>query len=212
MSRLRQLTHFVAENAKSLRAVLKAIGYPFPIRSAVIGELNEHTPAQEFARLLEPARRGVDLGIVSEAGCPAVADPGSVLVALAHEEGLRIVPMVGPSSILLALMASGFNGQRFAFHGYPPVKEPARTHTLRALEDDSRLHQCVQIFIETPYRNEATLQAVLAVCAPSTQLCLAVDLTSQNEWIATAAVRSWRGGRQRPNLDRRPAVFLLQAT
>jgi 16S rRNA (cytidine1402-2'-O)-methyltransferase len=208
-SRIRSLRTFVAESAKSARQFLKAIDYPHPLNQTPIEELNEHTPRQRIAHLLQPVRDGCDLGLLSDAGCPAVADPGSALVALAHAEALRVVPLVGPSSLLLALMASGLEGQRFCFHGYLPVERAARADSIRKLEHDSRTQRCAQLVIETPYRNNRLLEAMTQVCQPDTRLCVAADLTLDTEFIRTLRIAQWRG--QPPDLDKRPAVFVLQA-
>jgi 16S rRNA (cytidine1402-2'-O)-methyltransferase len=205
-----RLRHFVVENAKTARAMLKLMGHPVPLRELDLQELNEHTPAQSVAALLEPLRQGNDLGLMSEAGCPAVADPGSLLVAQAHAEGIRVVPLVGPSSLLLALMASGLNGQNFAFHGYLPAREPERSQALRNLESTSRKTGGVQLFIETPYRNGALFDSVLAACQPGSRLCVAVALTTAEESVRTRTVSEWRR-HARPPFDKQPAVFLLQA-
>lgn len=210
LTEVRQLRHFVVENAKTARAVLKLFGHPVPLRELNLQELNEHTAPAAVSALLDPARRGETLGLMSEAGCPAVADPGGQLVALAHAEGIPVHPIVGPSSLLLALMASGLNGQRFAFHGYLPAREPDRTAALRSLESDSRKSGGVQLFIETPYRNLAMFDAILQACQPHTRLCVASGLTSRQEWIATKTVSQWRLA-DRPPIDRQPTVFLLQA-
>ena len=205
-----QLTHFVAENAKSARSFLKALPSDWPLQQIAIDELNEHTAAVELPRLLAPALAGSDLGLISEAGCPAVADPGAALVALAHQEGIPVIPMVGPSSILLALMASGLSGQSFAFHGYLPSGTQEREKRLRELEKESRQQQRTQIFIETPYRHSQVLAALVNTCAPSTRLCVATDLTLAGEQITTRLVSEWRR-QQHPEISRRPTVFLLQA-
>lgn len=206
----RRLDRFIVENAKTARAVLKTIAHPIPLREIVMSELNEHTPENLVGSLLQDLRAGHDVGLMSEAGCPAVADPGSKLVELAHKEHIRVVPIVGPSSILLALMASGMNGQRFAFNGYLPSKEPERLQALQKLESDSRRNACVEIFIETPYRNQAMLDAALRL-RPETRLCVACDLTLASEWIHSASIAEWKKEMDIPALDRRPAVFLLQA-
>ena len=161
LAAIRPLAHFVVEQAKTARAFLKAAGTDLPLQELQLQELNEHTKANELGRLLEPLRAGHDVGLLSEAGCPAVADPGANLVALAQQEGIRVVPLIGPSSLLLALMASGLNGQRFAFQGYLPAKEADRTKVLRELEGESKKRQQTQIFIETPYRNRAMFDAIL---------------------------------------------------
>lgn len=210
LDRTRTLSHFVAEHAKTARAFLKAAGHPLPLQQIAISELNEHTRDEALSALLEPLRAGHDLGLVSEAGCPAVADPGAPLVALAQREGLHVVPLVGPSSILLALMASGLCGQHFAFHGYLPAKEEARRKQLKELEAESRQHGRTQIFIETPYRNRQMFDTLLAACMPQTRLCVATDLTLPGETAATRTIGEWRQ-RPPPDCDRRPTVFLLLA-
>ena len=207
----RRLDHFVAENAKSARAFLKQLPSAKPIQQIEIAELNEHTRSNQLPALLAPLLAGHDLGLISEAGCPAVADPGAQLVALAHAKEIRVTPFVGPSSILLALMGSGLSGQNFAFHGYLPAKEEQRQKQLRELESSSRRELRTQIFIETPYRNRQLFEAVLRTCAPSTRLCLASDLTLASESIVTRSVAAWRKSGP-PEIERRPTVFLLQAS
>lgn len=206
----KQLKHFVAENAKSARAFLKALPSETPIQQIEIHELSEHTPSSVLPGLLAPLLAGIDVGLISEAGCPAVADPGANLVALAQARGIRVAPLVGPSAILLALMGSGLSGQNFAFHGYLPVKEEERLKKLRDLEKDSRQERRAQIFIETPYRNRQMLETLLKACAPGTRICVATNLTLASESIATHTCEEWRR-RPQPELDRRPTVFLLQA-
>lgn len=208
--RARTLRHFIAENAKTARAFLKLIGTLIPIQEIDIQELDKEKPARPSARLLQPLLEGIDVGLVSEAGCPAVADPGSELVALAHKEGIKVVPLVGPSSILLSLMASGLSGQNFSFHGYLPVKEALRQKRIKELENDSRREQRTQIFIETPYRNRQMFETLLTVCAPTTRICIAANLTQENEFTLTLNVRQWQG-RPQPELNRQPVIFLIQA-
>jgi 16S rRNA (cytidine1402-2'-O)-methyltransferase len=209
LERIRRIDAFVVEDAKSARRFLAACGHPRPLREIAMAELNEHTPADRVAALLEPALAGRDLGVLSEAGAPAVADPGALLVAEAHRRGVVVVPCVGPSSILLALMASGLEGQRFRFHGYLPRDAAGRAQCIRSLEQASRAAQETQIFIETPYRNDVLLAALLECCAPHTRLCVAIDLTLPDEAIATRRIAEWR--RARAPIGRRPAVFLLLA-
>ncbi len=206
----RRLRHFVAENAKTARAFLKSLPSDWPLQEIAIQELNEHTPASALQQLLAPARAGCDLGLISEAGCPAIADPGSGLVALAHRQGVRVVPLVGPSSLLLALMASGLSGQSFAFHGYLPSGTEEREKRLRELEKESRQQQRTQIFIETPYRNRQMLASLVSACAPATRICVATDLTLASEQIISRPLAEWQ--RQTlPEINRRPTVFLMQA-
>ena len=210
IARVRPLKHFVVENAKSARAFLKACGTDLPLQALHLAELNEHTRPEAFRALLEPLRAGHDLGLLSEAGCPAVADPGADLVALAQCEDIRVVPLVGPSSLLLALMGSGLNGQRFAFHGYLPAKEAERTKSLRELEGESRKRRQTQIFIETPYRNRQLFESILNTCQPSTRVTVAADLSLPDEMIRTLEIRQWKK-QAPPDLERRPTVFLLLA-
>jgi len=206
----RRLTHFVAESARSARAVLKTLPTDAPLQQIAISQLDEHTPATQLPALLAPLLAGRDVGLLSESGCPAVADPGAALVALAHRAGIQVVPLVGPSSILLALMASGLDGQRFAFHGYLPSGREEREQRLREREKESRQHRQTQIFIETPYRNEQFLASLLAVCAPATRVCVASDLTLPSEEITMRPVGDWRK-HALPAINRRPTVFLLLA-
>jgi len=204
------LQHFVVETARAARAHLKQLDYPQPLRETDIRELPAHAENAALDALLAPALGGKDLGLMSDAGCPAVADPGARLVARAHALGIRVVPLVGPSSILLGLMGSGLNGQSFAFHGYLPVGEAERDAALRALEDESRKLDRTQIFIETPYRNERMLDALLRQLRPDTRLCVACELNTANETLLTRSVRDWRKT-ERPALAKRPALFLLLA-
>ncbi len=207
--RLSSLQHFVVEHPKTARHFLKQVtGLP-PLASLELLELNEHTLAETLPKLLAPLLNGRDVGLLSEAGCPAVADPGAALVRLAHQHGIKVVPLVGPSAILLALMASGLNGQHFCFHGYLPVAQDLRNETILRLEKDSRKYNETQIFIETPYRNLRLLEALLQYCSVQTQLCVACNLTLANEYVATRIIGDWRQG-SLPDIHKQPAVFLLQ--
>ena len=189
----RRLDHFVVERAKTARAHLKAMGHPLPLQSIAMQELNEHTPASAIADLLAPLVAGHDLGLLSEAGCPAVADPGANLVRAAHAAGIAVVPLVGPSSILLALMASGLDGQRFTFHGYLPAKEPERSRSIQALEKAARRDQATQLFIETPYRAAALLDALAATLSPAMLVSVGADLGLPGQFIRTQRAQDWRG-------------------
>ena len=209
IARIRALDHFVVENAKSARRYLAACGHPGPIRDLVLAELNEHTPPAEVPALLDDVVAGADAGLISEAGLPAIADPGALLVAQAHALGVTVVPHVGPSSILLALMASGLEGQRFRFHGYLPAESAARKSRIAQLERDSARHAETQVFIETPYRNDAMLADLLATCRAGTRLAVAAGLTSPKEWIRSDSVGAWRANPA--VIGKRPAIFLLQA-
>lgn len=203
----RRLTHFVVERAKTARAHLKALEHPLPLQQLELAELNEHTPAGALDALLAPLEAGHDLGLLSEAGCPAVADPGAELVAAAHRAGIAVIPLIGPSAILLTLMATGLGGQRFAFHGYLPAKEPARAQAIRALEADARRHHATQLFIETPYRAAALLEALAATLAPATRVGVGVDLTLPGQFALTRPARDWRG--QGARVADRLTVFAL---
>jgi 16S rRNA (cytidine1402-2'-O)-methyltransferase len=204
-----RLDYFLAENARSARAFLKGIEHPRPLRDLQIVEIGHAPERERIAGWLSPLAAGRDAAVVSEAGCPAVADPGAEVVAAAHRAGLRVQPLVGPSSLLLALMASGLGGQQFRFHGYLPVAGPERMRRLQALERESRAGE-TQMFIETPYRSVAMFEAILADCGPATRLAVAADLTGPDEFVATHSVDEWRRA-PRPPLERRPTVFLLRA-
>lgn len=200
IDKIRSLKDFAVENAKSARAFLGELGMP-------VRELN----ILEVAKgedLLAPLRAGRAMGLLSEAGCPAIADPGAALVEAAHAGGFKVVPLIGPSSIVLALMASGLEGQRFAFCGYLPREAPDRARRIRELEQRSLREDQTQIFIETPYRNEALLNALVETCKPSTRLCVAADLTLPTETVSSRTIVQWRGAA----VGRRPAVFLLLAS
>jgi Predicted methyltransferases len=189
----RRLDHFVVERAKTARAHLKAMAHPLPLQSLHIEELNEHTPAAAIASLLAPLKAGHDVGLLSEAGCPAVADPGAALVLAAHRAAIAVVPLIGPSSILLALMASGLGGQRFSFHGYLPAKEPERSQVIRELEKTARRERATQLFIETPYRSSVLLDALAATLAPDTLISVGADLSLPQQFIQTRSAKNWRG-------------------
>jgi len=189
----RRLEHFVVERAKTARAHLKAMGHPQPIQVLHLTELNEHTPAAAIPALLAPLKAGHDLGLLSEAGCPAVADPGAALVMAAHRENIPVVPLIGPSSILLALMASGLGGQRFAFHGYLPAREPERGQVIRELEKTARKEKSTQLFIETPYRSAALLEALATTLSPDTLISVGADLSLPSQLIRTRSAKNWRG-------------------
>lgn len=203
-----RLRRFIAENAKTARAELKRLGHPTPLREIAIEQIPGTLTAAEIARLLAPISGGEDVGLLSEAGCPAVADPGALLVRRAHELGITVRPLVGPSSLLLALMASGLDGQRFAFHGYLPASDPERGRRIAELEKQSRHARQTQVFIETPYRNSALFSALLAGLRPDTRLCVASDLTLPTESISTRTIGGWRRLAP-PAIDRRPTVFLF---
>lgn len=204
-----RLVHFIVEHPKTARAFLKQVGPATPLQALHLEVLDEHTPPERLPALLAPLRAGHDVGLLSEAGCPAVADPGAALVRLAHEEGIPVMPLVGPSSLMLALMASGLDGQRFSFHGYLPVQAAERRKALLELEATSRRRRETQMFIETPYRNTPLLRAILETCRDDTLLCVAMALTTPQQRIVTRAVAAWK--EKAPELEKLPAVFCLQA-
>lgn len=208
ITRAHQINSFIAERAKTARRFLKEIKTPIPFADMTFYELNKRTDPNELASFLEPALSGIDIGLLSEAGVPGVADPGAEIVALAHQLGIEVVPLVGPSSILLALMASGLNGQRFAFHGYLPIKRPERTNELKKLEKIGQQLKQTQIFIETPYRNNEWVKDAINCLSSNTFLCIAVDLSLSSQYIATKSVKDWKKGTI-PDLHKRPAIFLI---
>lgn len=211
LEQVRTLKHFVVEETRTARRFLSAAGLKGHIGELTFRELNEHTSPAEVASLLDLFHdengHPCDVGLLSEAGLPAVADPGALLVALCHRQGIRVVPHTGPSSLMLALMASGLNGQQFAFRGYLPAKPEERKKCLRALEKDSARRAETQIFIETPYRNDAMFADLLETLSPSVRLCVAADLTLPDEFIRTQSVREWRTAPVR--IGKRPCVFLF---
>lgn len=204
------LTDFVVEAEKTARAHLKHLGITTPIRELNLQTLNEHTDSRSLPELLRPLQEGRSMGLMSEAGCPAVADPGTQLVALAHKSGFEVRPLVGPSSILLALMASGANGQNFAFKGYLPAEKNERAAALKALETRSRQAAETAVFIETPYRNDALLADAVQLLHPDTRLCVACDLTLPTQNIISRTIADWRRA-SLPDLKKRPAIFVLYA-
>jgi 16S rRNA (cytidine1402-2'-O)-methyltransferase len=201
------LSFFIAEDIRNSRRFIKKVVPGTDVESLRFFELNKHTSIPEKEQMMVPLREGSDTGIISEAGCPGVADPGSDIVRMAHQQDHQVVPLVGPSSFLLALMASGLNGQNFAFSGYLPVKQAERMKTIRQLEKTAVSTGQTQIFMETPYRNNQMMADLIRTCHPATLLCVASDLTSGNEFVMTRSVGEW--SKQIPNLDRHPSVFLL---
>jgi 16S rRNA (cytidine1402-2'-O)-methyltransferase len=213
-----QLDHFVAENAKTTRAFLKLLHQHHPLNKPLqelkISELNINTPAEALHSLIEPLLAGHDVGLISEAGVPAVADPGANLVRLAHQKNIKVRPLVGPSSLLLGLMGSGLNGQSFAFNGYLPTDTAARAKRIKELEDRSRKDKQTQLFIETPYRNIGMLEALANTCHAQTSICVATDLSLESETITTASAADWKKRLQQnkaPDFHKKPTVFLFLA-
>ncbi len=201
------LKYFIVENVRSARRFLKQTDAGINIDELTFFELNKHTDSSQIGSFLAPIAGGQSVGIISEAGCPAIADPGADVVQLAQRKGIKVVPLVGPSSILMSLMASGFNGQSFAFHGYLPIADADRKARIKQLEQRIYQEHQTQIFIETPYRNDKLLQDFIQHCSPSTKLCIAVNITCGDEFIRTLPVKEW--AKHNPDLKKKPCVFLL---
>lgn len=204
-----QLRHFIVENTRTARRFLRAVDPTFPIDDCDFSELNEHTDLTTIGQYLDACERGEHIGLMSEAGVPAVADPGNAVVAMAHTKGVRVVPLSGPSSIILSLMASGLNGQNFAFNGYLPVKPAERSKAIRNYERRSQIEHQTQLFIEAPYRNMALFEDFMKMLLPETRLCIAVDITLETESILTLKVKDWL--KHKPELHKRPAIFAILA-
>ena len=202
------IRHFIVEEVRSARRFLKQVDRNVDIDALEFYPMGKHADAARFARYLDPLRQGHPMGVISEAGCPAVADPGADVVAIAQREGLRVVPLVGPSSILLAVMASGFNGQSFAFHGYLPIDPAARARRLKQLEALTVSENQTQLFIETPFRNAKMVADILRTCRPQTRLCIAAGLTTPEEYVRTLTVKQWKGTKI-PELSKVPAIFAI---
>lgn len=205
---LKGIRHFIVENVRTARRFLKRIDPAFDIASTTFYELNRHTDPAEVSSFLDALRKGEPVGVMSEAGCPAVADPGALAVSIAQREGLKVVPLVGPSSILMALMASGFNGQGFSFNGYPPIDSKERERKLKELEATSKKADMTQIFIETPYRNNKMIESLISTLRGDTLVCVACDITDpEKETIKTMPASRWRKASY--DFDKRPAIFLI---
>lgn len=201
------IRHFIVENVRTARRFLRQADPKFDIDGSQFYELNKHTAPEDIAGYLQPLYDGHSVGVISEAGCPAVADPGADVVAIAQRKGLKVVPLVGPSSIILSVMASGFNGQSFAFHGYLPIKPDERARRLKQLEQRIYNEQQTQLFIETPYRNGKILEDIIRNCRPQTKLCIAANLTCADEYVRTRTLKEWRASV--PDLSKIPCIFLL---
>ena len=201
------IRHFIVENVRTTRRFLKKVEPSIVIDDLVFYELNKHTSPEQVSGYLKPLAAGEPVGVISEAGCPAVADPGADVVALAQRKGYPVVPLVGPSSILLSVMASGFNGQSFAFHGYLPIEAGERMAAIKRLEGRIYAENQTQLFIETPYRNRKLAEELIKLCRPSTKLCIASNLTCADEFVRTRPVKEWAG--KLPDLDKKPTIFLI---
>jgi len=204
---LKDIKYFVVENPKTSMKFLKKTGLNLDFNKITFLTLDEHTRPEEISGLLIPMRNGNDMGLMSEAGMPALADPGAELIALAHNAGFRVKPLTGPSSIALALIASGLNGQNFAFNGYLPVKKEARMQAVRKIEEKLYREKQTQIFMETPYRNMVLLNDILHTCKSATRLCIAEDITADNELIITRSIGEWK--KNIPDIHKRPAIFII---
>lgn len=203
-----ELDYFIVENEKAGRRFIKRICPEKPQSELKLQSLNKFTEPHEIEAMLAPCLAGQSIGMISDAGCPGIADPGAEVAAKAHEKGIKVVPLVGPSSILLALMGSGLNGQFFSFHGYLPIDKNQRRRAIRKLEKDSETSNQTQLFIETPYRNNDMLKSLLQTLHPNTKLCIACDLNMDTEYIKTKSVEKW--GKTTPDLHKRPCLFLFQ--
>ena len=202
------IKHYIVEDVRTARRFLKLVDKSVDIDSMTFFTLNRHTKAEELGAMLEPLAQGMPMGVISEAGCPAVADPGADVVAFAARMGLEVVPLVGPSSIIMAVMGSGFNGQSFAFNGYLPIDRDERQKCLKRLEQRAYTEDQTQLFIETPYRNARMIEDIAKACRPQTRLCIAAGITTKDEYIRTYTIKEWRGQRI-PDLSKTPCIFLI---
>lgn len=204
---INHINEYIVENSKTARKFLKEAGLKTPQNELIVHDYGKHNRDNNIKEFFSGLLSGRDVGLMSEAGCPGVADPGSEIVAYAHMRGIKVVPLVGPSSILLALMASGFNGQSFTFHGYLPIDKIARANKLRQLENAAERYDQTQIFIETPFRNNPMLEEILRSCKSETRLCIACDLTSEQEFVKAKSVKDWKAAV--PELHKKPVIFLI---
>ena len=204
---INSIDEYIVENEKSARHYLKKMGIKKPLQELTLHPLNQHTQIREIASYLDSIELGKNIGIISEAGCPGIADPGAEVVKLAHSKNIKVVPLVGPSSVLLALMASGFNGQSFTFSGYLPKERSERIKKIKELERCAKEKDQTQLFIETPYRNTHLLEDILSACDNHTPLCIACDITLPTEFIKTKSISEWK--KQVPDITKRPAIFLI---
>ena len=205
---IENIDHYIVEHEKSARRFIKSVASKKQQNSLHVEEINKFTKPQEIPQMLEPCFNGFDVGIISDAGCPGIADPGAAVVEQAHQKGIKVVPLVGPSSILLALMASGFNGQNFAFNGYLPIDKVERKQKIKQLEKKSIVENQSQLFIETPYRNNQMLESLTTALQKNTEICVACDITLATEYIRTASAQHWK--RIKVDLHKRPTMFIIQ--
>ena len=204
---IKSVKYFIVENIRTTRRFLKKVDRDIDIDSLSFVELNKHTTPESISTYLEPLEKGNSIGVISEAGCPAIANPGADVVSIAQRKGLKVIPLIGPSSILLSLMASGFNGQSFAFHGYLPIEKGDRVKKIKALEQLVYSEHQTQIFIETPYRNNKMIEDLISVCRPQTKLCVAANITCDDEFIRTMSLKDWK--KSIPELSKIPCIFLI---
>jgi 16S rRNA (cytidine1402-2'-O)-methyltransferase len=207
LQKSRELKHFLAENERSARRYLKSINTNWPLDELELFILDKNTTHSELPKLLKPLHQGIDMGIISEAGMPGIADPGALAVSYAHQHGIPVKTSSGPSSILMALTGSGFSGQQFTFHGYLPIERKERMHALRNIEKEVRRSGASQIFMETPFRNDKLLDQIIQYCSQTTDLCIATDLSLDTEKISTKPIGEW--AKHRPQLHKRPAIFII---
>lgn len=203
---INQISEYIVENTKTARRFLKEAGLTRPQSELIIHDYGKHN-RENMVEFFTGLLNGKDVGLMSEAGCPGIADPGAEIVAYAHQKGIKVIPLVGPSSILLALMASGFNGQSFTFHGYLPIDKVQRSQRIKELENLSEKNNQTQLFIETPFRNNAMLEEILRSCKPQTRLCIACNLTAEDEMVQTKSISEWK--KQMPDLHKKPVIFLM---
>ena len=208
MALIRHIRHFIVEDVRTARRFLKKADREIDIDSLTFYPLNKHTSPEAISDYLKPLEQGMSMGVMSEAGCPAVADPGADVVAIAQRKGLKVVPLVGPSSIILSVMGSGFNGQSFAFNGYLPINPGERIQKIKSLEQKVYQEHQTQLFIETPYRNGKMIDDLLRTCKPSTRLCIAAGITCAEEFIRTKTIKEWKSSTL-PDLSKIPAIFLI---
>ena len=207
LSIIRDIKHFIVENERTARRFLKLVDKSINIDELTFYLMDKHTKDEEFIRYFGPIAKGFDIGVLSEAGCPGIADPGGEVVRIAHTKGIKVMPLVGPSSILLALISSGMNGQNFAFNGYLPIDSGERSKVIKSLEARSKRENQTQIFIETPFRNNKFFEELIKTCMPTTRICVAADITLDSEYIVTQTAQEWK--KKVPDLNKRPAIFLI---
>lgn len=203
------IRHFIVEDVRSARRFLKRVDKDINIDDLTFYPLNKHISFKEISSYLKPLESGNSMGVISEAGCPAVADPGADVVSIAQRKHLKVVPLVGPSSIIMSIMGSGFNGQNFAFNGYLPIEQGERTKMIKHLETRAYVENQTQLFIETPYRNHKMIDELLRTCRPQTRLCIAAGITCENEYIRTLSIQDWKKEKEIPDLSKTPSIFLL---